>query len=140
MKKILQGALVLFTFALAVLLFQISCRKQVLAEPTGAQMNKILYFLGVPPSVGPNELWMANYDGTNPTKINIVLPANITVGGEQGLSLSPDGKTIFFIGREQIGFVTKHHVYRCKVDGSNAERIIEGKETSRALYYIRGAH
>ena len=143
MKKLLLGSIVLFLFAGAVLMLQISCGKFVIAESPVhgySQLNKIVFFKSVPPSVGKHEVWIANYDGSGAIKINISLPPNVTMAGENGIRLSPDGKTLFFVGREDDGLNFKQSVYSCKPDGSDVKRITAYAEQGKGLWYLGGAN
>jgi len=111
MKKILLSTAVLTAFSLSVVLFQISCKKSADAATPGTstgslQENKILYSTDegilTPTGFELEKLHIANYDGTNVTDINLVLPTGVTlltrsnVGNSNNMSVSPDHKTIFF--------------------------------------------
>jgi hypothetical protein len=143
MKKLLQGSIILSLFSVSILMLQMSCGKFVIAEspiPGNLQQNKIVFFKSVPPSVGQHETWIANYDGSGAIKVNIVLPSNVVMAGENGIRLSPDGKTMFFVGREDNGFNFKQSIYSCKIDGSDVKRIVEYAEQGKGLWYLGGAY
>lgn len=93
------------------------------------QQNKILFvksFLSGPTEW--SEIWTANFDGTNPQKINITVPAGMTIDGELGPTISPDRQTIFFSMSNTTTNV--NHIYSCKLDGTNLIKIIDGTGTS----------
>lgn len=143
MKNLLWGSFVLLLFSASVLLMQISCRKNAVASPPGTgitQLNKLIYFKAVPQSVGNSEIWIANYDGTDANRINISLPAGSALAGENGVKLSPDGTQVFFVVREITGTILKQHIYRCGIDGSNLQKIVEGAINSTQLLYLEGVY
>ena len=85
MKKIILSTIVLASFSVSIILFQISCKKSAdaatLTSSTGIQQqNKIIFVKNIP-LVAPGtsglyqgQIWSANYDGTNQQQINITLP------------------------------------------------------------------
>lgn len=91
-------------------------------------LGKIIYAKYATVSL-PAEIWTANYDGTNPTKINITLPSGIILGPEYGINLSPNGQKIFFsAGPPYSGDPIKTieaSIYSCNIDGSNVIKIID---------------
>jgi hypothetical protein len=89
------------------------------------QLNKILYSKNPTGTAGSNEIWSANYDGTNQTKINVSLPAGFGISGFA--RLSPDGQKVFFGVKENS--INRVHIYSCKIDGTNAIRVIDGTNT-----------
>ena len=97
-------------------------------NPTAAgltQLNKIVYDRFNYKTNTNDGIYTANYDGTNQTKINIVIPgiANPDIGSPR---LSPDGSTVFFQAQYQIAGVTSFNVYSCKIDGSNVKQVLDG--------------
>jgi len=169
MRKLLLGSIALMTFAIAIILIQISCKKEAVAQSNGntgsnyilkpattsalggviignglsiagdgtlsvnnneanyggsAQLNLILYSHN-------GELWTANIDGTNQTKIPITLPTGITV--LDNAHLSPDGKKVIFDvnGQTQQGAA----IYSCNIDGSNLTKIV-GDANAASTYYV----
>lgn len=103
------------------------------------QQNKIVYIKIADPDA--NSLWTANYDGTNAQKINVAIPANFGMDDE-GLSISPDHKTVFFMlypingDTNGDGRVDKNDipesVYACNIDGSNMHIVATGSDTAIA--------
>jgi len=84
------------------------------------QQNKILYVVyGSQPNT--DEIWSANYDGTNAQKINIVLPTGLAIG-DTNFTISPDRKMIFFSVFSPTGGTGS--IYACNIDGSNPHKII----------------
>lgn len=133
MKKLLLGSIALTLFSVSILLFQISCKKEVTAaqEPAGVagvnQLGLIMYKkMFSRPSGTPrkeSEFWIANIDGTNPRKIPIVFPQNLNPNPEY-FKLSPNGKTIIF-SLEEVSGSGRLYVYSCSIDGSGLKRIID---------------
>jgi hypothetical protein len=57
-------------------------------------LNKILFVKFI--NASRPEVWVANYDGTNSSKVNITLPTGIEFeDGLENLKMSPDGNKIF---------------------------------------------
>jgi hypothetical protein len=136
MKQILKSSMVLLVFSAAMLIFQMSCKKDAQATTstsTTTQLNKIIYTRRFAGSYA--EMWTANYDGTNQAKINIAMPTGFVVG--DNARLSPDGQTIIFEGYDSTNYIT--HIYSCNVNGSNVHKIIDGSTTSGGLL-LNGAY
>lgn len=131
MKKLLLGSIALTLFSVSILLFQISCKKEVTAQqPTGAggvnQLGLIVftkYFMrpvGTPQK--QREIWIANIDGTNPRKVPVNIPSD--VGNIEDIKLSPNGQTIFFTAELKSNY--RHlYIYSCSVDGTSIKRIVD---------------
>lgn len=124
MKKLLLSSIVLLIFSIAILLFQLSCKKDSFAQSSTdslSQLNKIIYVYR--PSHTESEVWTANYDGSGKTKINITMPGS-TYQVWTTPKLSPNGKIIFLdlIDRS----VDKVHIYSCNLDGSNMTKLVDG--------------
>lgn len=95
----------------------------------GTQQNKILFVKSfVSGQTEWSEIWTANYDGSNAQKINITVPAGMTIDGELGPTISPDRQTIFFSMSNTTTNV--NHIYSCKLDGTNVLKIVDGTGTS----------
>lgn len=128
MKKILLSTIVLLSFSLSILLFQISCKKEAKAElpVTGTTLNILLFHKIVG---GKSEIWISNYDGSNQKKINVQVPSGVTLDGGTTI-LSPDGKTIFFhvLGTPN-GNLDGADIYSCNIDGSNVKKVISHGDT-----------
>ncbi len=138
MKKLLLASIVLSTFALSVTLVQISCSKSNAQQnrpstPTD-QLSKIIYFTDYG---SPNvKVWTANYDGSNPVQVPIVLPANVIFDptiNTQMLKISPDGQTIFFSGFDTTQPTVKTSIYSCDASGNNV-RLVVTSPTSSILF------
>lgn len=130
MKKLLFSSIVLFIFSISLTLFQISCSKQSNAQnraTSSQQLNKILYC--IPNSaLSTEEIWMANYDGTNPTRVALSLPANFHIDityPAEAVRLSPDGLTLFFEGAYNNAGANGSSIYACNIDGSNLRLVIQ---------------
>jgi hypothetical protein len=73
MKKLLLSSIVLFLFSASIMMFQVSCQKDANARINELHnKTKLIYTKS---SSGKAEIWIANIDGTNPTKVPISLPS-----------------------------------------------------------------
>jgi hypothetical protein len=91
-----------------------------------SQQNKFIFAKSVS---GVTEIWIANYDGTNAQRINIIVPTGLRIDGDRGPQISPDRQRIFFLmGNFTTG--TSYSIYSCKLDGSDLIRVIDGTGTS----------
>lgn len=123
MKKILLSAIVLTLFAVSMLLFQISCKKEAKAQnlaTTITSENKILY-LKAGQTSGTSAIYEANYDGTGAQQVLIDLPPNLAI--ESLEALSPDHTTIFFTVFNPNSAAVAD-LYSCKFDGSGVKKIV----------------
>ena len=174
MKKFLLGSVALISFAIAIIIFEISCKKEAIAQTgsnytlppatnsslggiivgnglsvssngtlsvnssTGglAQLNKIVY---ISKHGNGSEIWTANYDGTNKTKVNYILPTGLKLDFSYGVKLSPDGKKLFFSASTDGYGESADGIFSCNVDGSNTTKIIDHVNTSDSLQ-IGGAY
>lgn len=121
-------------FSFAIIVFQVSCKKTSEAAPatssnTTSQQNKIIFqkefYGGVSnnPSYDYGEIWTANYDGSNPQKLNISLPSGmVIVLSPNGTKLSPDRKTVFF--NAYTPGQRNWSIFSCNIDGSNVHLIL----------------
>lgn len=149
MKKLLLGTVVLLAFNAAVIITQMSCKKEAQAETpitpgnTLKQLDLVLYMnaLMTPDRRTYNEIWTCKLDGSNKTKLSITLPANIIIGDEA--SLTPDGKTVVFSSYEvvtQSPYNTKDGgLYTCNAEGGTAKKIVDGN-TIGSYTTLQGAY
>lgn len=142
MKKILLSTIVLTAFSCSIILFQVSCKKSADAATsttsTGvSQENKIIYTKNLPLSGSQGEfygeIWIANYDGSNPQKINITLPSGLFVSYTTFVKLSPDQKTIFFRVDDAQGDKNGTGFYSANIDGTNAKLIVPNDGTGGTI-------
>ena len=152
MKKILLGTLVLLAFNAAVIITQMSCKKDAKADtpitgtPTLKQLDLVLYinYLKNPDNTSTGEIWTCKYDGGNKTKLNITLPANIRIGDHA--SLTPDGKIVIFdvyevVSKSPDPYKTKDGgIYTCSVDGGTAKKIVDGNAEYNYFNTFQGAY
>lgn len=124
MKNLLKITLYLSVFALAGILFQISCSNSDFEtqNANSTPIGKIVYQTG-------DKIWIANYDGTNATQIPIVLPANVLYffnTTSSSLTVSPDGNTIFFtcVNTTNPSAPATKDLYSCSINGGNATLVI----------------
>jgi Tol biopolymer transport system component len=121
MKKLLIGAITLSTFSISLLLFQISCQKEVIAQnPTTVQQGKIIFAQkAIYDSL--KEIWIVNYDGTGQTKLPLpVLPQGFNF---RSIGISPDGQTVFIAGYDNNG--NKSQIYSMTSTGTNFKKIVD---------------
>jgi Tol biopolymer transport system component len=131
MKNLLRSTLYLCVFALAGILFQISCSSDSMAT-NATPVGKIVYEKG-------DGIWTANYDGTAATQIPIVLPANVsfffgTLGSS--ISVSPDGNTVFFTCSNAANSFTATELYSCDITGGNATAVVQISDPTSSIEHI----
>ena len=133
MKNLLKSTLYLFVFALAGILFQISCSSDSIA-PSSTSIGKIVYTKRVPGTVD-TQIWVCDFDGTNQTQIPISLPPNVFLnyiynennnfgGNETNVKLSPDGQKVFFETVTDPNGSRFFSIYSCDISGSNVTEIV----------------
>ncbi|WP_298303963.1 hypothetical protein [Flavobacterium sp.] len=127
MKNLLRSTLYLSVFALAGILFQISCSNSDNDNKTQStsQINKIVYLKNIASSL---QIWTCNYDGTSQSQIPINLPTNVSISYvNQGASprLSPDGLKVFFITiTNPTSGASYGSIYSCNIDGTNVQEVV----------------
>lgn len=122
MKKLLMGSIALTLFSISILLFQISCQKESIAQTSSGlkQLNKIIFKRWNYSANTLDGIYIANSDGSNMTKVNIAIPGATDINSPR---LSPDGLTVFF----HAGIPGSHsNIYSCNLDGSNVKKILDG--------------
>jgi hypothetical protein len=125
MKTLLKSSFVLFVFSLSIILFNISCEKQVEAQtnPTVAAVQNVGLVFFRKDGDKDNEFWKANYDGTNQVKITV---ASVPAGMEfdvVSMRVSPDGKKVFF--NLYSASLNQQNMYSCNIDGTGITKIID---------------
>ena len=132
MKKLLLGSAALLMFSCAILIFQISCKKDAMAQSPTSTTNKILIFKRIIGNFdGPFETWIANYDGSNATQILASVPG----WKLSNPKLAPDGSKIFFIGSDSTTINTTSlatEIFSSNIDGSNVQRITNNNSSGKA--------
>jgi hypothetical protein len=123
MKKLIKGSIVLLVFASSIMIFQISCQRDVVAQTTTSQLNKIVYdkYFGSPGEV--YEIWTSNYDGSNQQKINITMPSGYRIGSQGNARLSPNGEYVFFQAF-LINNPGNSYIMKCKTSGGTASIVV----------------
>ncbi|MCK6617223.1 MAG: hypothetical protein L6Q51_06240 [Cyclobacteriaceae bacterium] len=135
MKRIIQTALVLTVFALTLILFQISCNDEAIANPSGSNQikNRLLYYK-VNHNTDVTELYTIKLDGTDKKSIPLMLPAGLKIRLE-GLdaAITPDGKSLIFVAKD---VTNKWHIYSVGIDGTGLNKIVDGTtETGEGIIY-----
>jgi hypothetical protein len=144
MKKLLLGTLVLLAFNAAVIITQMSCKKEAKADSPIVRPTTVLYI-----TYGKNadntstaEIWICKLDGSNKTKLNITLPANTRIGDEASLTL--DGRTVVFDTYDVVStnpYKAKDGgIYTCSVDGGTAKKIVDGNTQDNYYNTLQGAY
>lgn len=144
MKNLLKTTLYLTVFALAGVLFQISCSNsdnQILST-NSTPIGKIVYTKNVSDYY---QIWTCNYDGTNQAQIPINLPANVQFNYWTGFNassatdhtnvkLSPDGQKVFFATVTNPNQNKYFSMYSCDIFGNNlTEIVIQGANNQPPL-------
>jgi Tol biopolymer transport system component len=126
MKNILRSTLYLTVFALAGILFQISCSNSESANSNTNQTGKLVYMKQA--NGGFLELWICNNDGTGQTQIPVAFPANVDFSGinsnRSSVKISPDGQKIFFVALNSSTNLCS--IYSCDLTGNNLVEIVNG--------------
>ena len=128
MKNLLKSTLYLTVFALAGILFQISCSNSERTNSTQntSQTGKLIYMKQM--SGTPIQLWVSDNDGTNQTQIPVILPANVEYSSinsnRSSVKLSPDGLKVYFIGFNSSTNISS--IYSCDISGNNLQEIVNG--------------
>lgn len=119
-----MSSLVLTVFSVSLIIFQLSCKKDSIAQTpsTVLQLEKVI-FKKVINSGGTTivEIWTAKYDGTSAAKVNIALPSGVLFSDDMTPMFSPDGQKIFFTASSEWG----GNLYVCNADGSGVSKIVD---------------
>lgn len=118
MKKLLLASASLLLFAIAITLFQISCKKDAMAQ-TESNNTVILYQKRVITGFG-TEWWVCSKDGSNQRKVNF--PVNIIIR-QLGVSLMPDKNSVVFSASENT-LMAVSNIYTMNIDGTNLQKIV----------------
>lgn len=135
MKKLLIGAIILSVFSIALVVTQMSCTKQTMAQGPGLiqPQNKILFTKDTRGAFS-SEIWISNLDGTGLQQVPVALPAGVLVSEQ--VRLSADGKTVIFITKDEDENTTG--IYSCAIDGSGVKKIIEGTTEQNKHITLQG--
>ena len=127
MKQLVKSTLVLTLFSFSVLLFNLSCEKDVTAQtPTTTVTSPLGLILFSKYGDKSNEVWFCKYDGSNATKVTI---ASFPAGGDidkSTMKISPDGKKIFFC--LYITSTNIQSIYSCNSDGTGLTKLVENAD------------
>lgn len=116
MKKLLLSSIVLFLFAISIMIFDLSCKKDAVGQSQSTNTSMVVYLKQN--SNQEWEIWRLNYDGSNKTKINFALPSGYSIYGDAVL-ISPDGKTLFLKLVNSNGT----YLYSSNIDGANLKQL-----------------
>jgi len=144
MKKLLLGTLVLLAFNAAIIITQMSCKKEAQAETPVVRPSLVLYIVygKNPDNSTTSEIWACQIDGSNKKKLNITLPAGIRVGDNAKLTV--DQRTVVFDTYELVStnpYKAKDGgIYTCSSSGGTAQRIVEGNSQDNYYNTLQGAY
>ena len=142
MKPLIKSAICLSIFAFTVCIIQISCSKTDAQTNSNnnqnalTQINKILYTSF---AAGTTKIWIANYDGSAATQINIALPAGVSIpfgSSDLSMHLSPDGLKLFFFANNPVS-PGANSLYSCDINGTNVQPVVT---SSTELLHLYGAY
>ncbi|WP_298223880.1 hypothetical protein [Flavobacterium sp.] len=125
MKNLFKTTLYVCVFALAGILFQISCSNSDNASKAIVPSSKILYTQY--DSVNGFAIWYCNLDGTNPTQIPITLPTGTTYQNANSnafVRFSPDGQKVLFVVNYSNGSTYTNKIFSCNLDGTELQPVI----------------
>ena len=124
MKKIMYSTVVLTCFTLSIVLFQISCQDEALANGNATlTQNRFLYVISEGNNNGANsEYWTANIDGTDHKQIPISLPAGLKLDYPLGGVLTPDGQTLIF-DAVSTSTNSSQYIYSVSINGTNLKKL-----------------
>lgn len=121
MKNLLKTTFYVCIFALAGILFQISCsNSDDASSSTAVSASKILYTQYDP--VNYFTIWYCDIDGSNPTQVPITLPAGMffqNANANGFVRFSPDGQKVLFVVNDG-----HNKIYSCNLDGSDFQQVI----------------
>jgi hypothetical protein len=128
MKRILLSSFVLLLFSAAIITFQLSCTKTVLANDGNGNKsnddNAILYLRQNP--IAYAELWSVKQDGTNDHRIVVQLPVGWILQPYSTARISEkNNKIIFTAGGVDQNNGNIMAFFSCNLDGSNTVKIKE---------------
>ncbi len=102
------------------------------------QLNKIIFTKLNSTIPQKFEIWTANYDGTNQTKLNITMPSGYQCAGDGEVKMSPDGQKIFFTSLQFSNSTT--HIFSCNADGTNLTKIVDGSSAGTEGLFLGAAY
>ena len=125
MRNLFKTTFYVCVFALAGILFQISCSNSDNESTATTVQSKILY--SQYDSVNGYTIWYCNLDGTNPTQIPLTLPTGVmyqNANSNAYVKFSPDGQKVLFVANDSSGSTPTNKVFSCNLDGSNLQAVI----------------
>ena len=155
MKTIFKSSLLLLLFTFSVLVFNLSCEKESIAQnttpytlpiATSTKLGGIIVGTGLNVTTDgvlstqqnlgllvfakggdkANEFWTSKYDGTGQVKITIsALPSTGEIV-KDNIQLSPDGKKFFFVANTNPSNQNSlYAIYSCNLDGSGLTKLVD---------------
>jgi hypothetical protein len=102
------------------------------------QLNKIIYTKLNTSIAQRFEIWTSNYDGSNQTKLNVIMPTGFQGPGDGEVKLSPNGQKIFFTSLQTSNSTS--HIFACNIDGTSLTRIIDGSSAGTEGLFLGAAY
>jgi hypothetical protein len=152
MKNIFKGSIVLMIFSFSIIIFNISCEKEsiaqtntpyVLPKATSSSLGGVSVGSGLSvttdgtistQSLGilvfsksgdnANEFWTSKHDGSSQTKITIPSFPSTAELIKETIKISPDGKKFFFTMNPNP-LSSLDAIYSCNIDGSSLTKLID---------------
>ncbi len=125
-KKLFLASAALTVFSLSMIFFQLSCKKDANAQNNGTSTSQLNILIFAKVSAGDvREIWTSNYDGTNQTRVNIILPNGVEFADEMAPKLSTDGQKLFFEAGDASQPKISGDLYVCNRNGSGVIKIID---------------
>lgn len=125
MKNFLKTSVYLFSFAIAGILFQISCsNSDNTSQPSTTNSTPIGKIVFAKRVSSDWQIWTCNYNGTGLTQIPITLPPNVVFNFtnlQTNIRLSPDGQKAFFVVADNN--TNNLSIYSCDINGSNLQQV-----------------
>jgi hypothetical protein len=115
MKNLLKSSIVFIVFAIALLVFDVSFKKEATAKITNTAPTKLVFAKIINPPA--SEIWSCNVDGTD------MLKANLSMSFYQIFRISHtmiDDKIIF---TAKVNSGEEPNMYSCNRDGSNVTKL-----------------
>jgi hypothetical protein len=110
-------------------------------QGSSTQQNKIVYTKLNTSTPQRYDIWTANYDGTNQTKLNVTMPVGYQCAADGHVKLSPNGQKIFFTSTQAVGGGSgPTHIFSCNIDGTSLTKIIDGATAGTDGIYLGGVN
>ena len=123
MRNFLKTTLYVTVFAVAGVLFQISCSNSDDSNLINSTDKLVFTQL----NQDGQSIWTCDGDGSNLSQIPISLPAGMQLNMTNGNAtpkLSADNTKVYFVVNDLTGTFIEGKIYSCNIDGSNLQMIV----------------